>query len=161
MASTLTFILGMERFNAHVWEAVTEQVHAFAPDVRILRFHDGHIEQRDPALVQAIAEADILFITLINMRGLADWLGEHVHASQAQAVFAFESMPEVMALTRVGDYRVTGGGRSSMPKPMQSLMRLITRGRDEDALYAYTKLTRAAMRLLPLMPCLLYTSRCV
>lgn len=152
MPTTLTFILGMERFNAHVWDAVAEQVRGFAPDVRMLRFHDGHIEQRDPALIKAIAEADILFITLINMRGLADWLSEHVQASRAQAVFAFESMPEVMALTRVGDYRVTGGGRGSMPKPMQSLLRLITRGRDEDTLYAYTKLTRAAMRLLPLMP---------
>lgn len=152
MATTLTFILGMERFNAHVWDVVAEEVRGFAPDIRILRFHDGHIEQRDPALVQAIAEANIVFITLINMRGLADWLADQVHASPAQAVFAFESMPEVMALTHVGEYRVSSGGRGSMPKPMQSLLRLITRGRDEDTLYAYTKLTRAAMRLLPLMP---------
>jgi magnesium chelatase subunit H len=150
--ATLTFILGMERFNAHVWSDVEELIRAAAPDVRILRFHDGHVEQRDPRLAQAIAEADIIMITLINMRGLADWLAEHVGAAKAKAVFAFESMPEVMALNKVGDYRVSGGGRSAMPKPMQAILRLITRGRDEDTLYAYTKLTRAATKLLPLMP---------
>jgi magnesium chelatase subunit H len=141
----------MERFNAHVWDAVAERIAADAPDVKLLRFHDGHVEQRDPALAQAIAEADVLFITLINMRGLADWLGEQVSRSPAQAVFAFESMPEVMALNRVGDYRITGG-RGSMPKPMQAILKLITRGRDEDTLYAYMKLTRVATKLLPLMP---------
>ena len=149
--TTLTFVLGMERFNAHVWEAITEQLATVAPDVSLLRFHDGHVEQRDPALMQAIATADVLFITLINMRGQADWLAEQVGRSPARAVFAFESMPEVMALNRVGEYRIEGG-RGSLPKPMQAILRLITRGRDEDTLYAYMKLTRVATKLLPLMP---------
>lgn len=149
--TVLTFINGMERFNAHVWSEVEQRVQAEAPDVQLLRFHDGHVEQHDPALATAIAQADVLFITLINIRELADWLAEQVASSPAKAIFAFESMPEVMALNRVGEYRISGG-RSVLPKPMQAILRLITRGRDEDTLYAYTRLTRVASKLLALMP---------
>lgn len=149
--TTLTFILGMERFNAHVWHQVEQSLATEGVKVRLLRFNDDHIERRDPALVAAIAEADALFVTLVNMRQQADWLTEIIEAHQPRTVFAFESMPEVMALNRVGDYRVKGG-KGSMPKPMQMLLRLITRGRDEDTLYAYTKLSKITSKLLPLMP---------
>ncbi len=148
----ITFINGMERFNGHVWTEVEARIATLAPDVELRRFHDGHVDAQDPALVTAIAAADVIFISLINMRGAANWLAAQIGAAAPKAVFAYESMPEVMALNKVGDYRVTGGGRSAMPKPMQALLQLMTRGRDEDALYAYTKLTRVATRLLPLMP---------
>ncbi|MBK9710682.1 MAG: magnesium chelatase subunit H [Kouleothrix sp.] len=147
----LTFITGMERFNAHLWSDVERRLRAGGVDVRIMRFHDGHVEQRDPALARAIAGADVLFITLINMRDQAAWLAEQLARSRAKTVFAFESMPEVMELTRVGEYRVAGG-KSALPKPMQMILKLITRGRDEDTLYAYTKLTKISAKLLPLMP---------
>lgn len=148
---TLTFILGMERFNEHIWEVVRAQLRVDTIDVRLLRFHDGHVEQRDPDLITAIAEADVLFITLINSRSQADWLADLVAKHRTPTIFAFESMPEVMALTQVGAYRVTEG-RGGLPKPMKALLRLITRGRDEDTLYAYTKLTKLTAKLLPLMP---------
>ncbi len=149
---TLTFILGMERFNAHIWEEVERNLRQSGVAVRLLRFHDGHVEQRDPALADAIRQADVLFITLINMREQAEWLKAQIDQAGVATVFAFESMPEVMALTRVGEYRVQSGGRASMPKPMQAVLRLMTRGREEDTLYAYTKLTKLTAKLLPLMP---------
>ncbi|MFQ3683583.1 magnesium chelatase subunit H [Roseiflexus sp.] len=149
---TLTFILGMERFNAHIWEEVERNLRQSGVAVRLLRFHDGHVEQRDPALVDAIRQADVLFITLINMREQAEWLKAQIDQAGVATVFAFESMPEVMALTRVGEYRVQNSGRASMPKPMQAVLRLMTRGREEDTLYAYTKLTKLTAKLLPLMP---------
>lgn len=149
---TLTFILGMERFNAHIWEEVERNLRQAGVAVRLLRFHDGHVERRDPALADAIAQADVLFITLINMREQAQWLKEQIERAGTKTIFAFESMPEVMALTRVGEYRVQNSGRASMPKPMQAVLRLMTRGREEDTLYAYTKLTKITAKLLPLMP---------
>ncbi|NWG22302.1 MAG: cobaltochelatase subunit CobN [Chloroflexi bacterium] len=150
--TTLTFILGMERFNAYIWEEVERNLRQGGVDVRLLRFHDGHVERRDPALARAIAGADVVFITLINMREQAEWLAEQLERAGTTTVFAFESMPEVMGLTRVGDYRVQGGGRATMPKPVQAILKLITRGREEDTLYAYTKLTKLTAKLLPLMP---------
>ncbi len=84
------------------------------------------------------------------MREQATWLAEQLADAAPQAIFAYESMPEVMALTRVGDYRVAEKREKS--GPMQAMLRLMTRGRDEDALYAYSKMTKSAMKLLPLMP---------
>lgn len=150
--TNLTFILGMERFNTHIWSEVEQNLRNDRLDVRLQRFHDGHVAEQDPALEQAIAQADVLFITLINMREYAEWLGQMIERYQPKTVFAFESMPEVMGLTRVGAYRVSGGGRAAMPRPMQAILKLITRGRDEDTLYAYSKLSKLTSKLLPLMP---------
>jgi magnesium chelatase subunit H len=151
--TTLTFILGMERFNAHLWREVEAQLAREGVKVRLLRFHDDHIAHQDPTLIRAIHEADVLFITLINQRDHADRLAGWIAESNAKAIFAFESMPEVMSLTRVGDYTVKGGGgRANLPKPMQLVLKLLTRGRDEDTLYAYSKLSKISTKLLPLMP---------
>jgi magnesium chelatase subunit H len=78
-------------------------------------------------------------------------LASQLAQSRAKAVFAYESMPEVMALTKVGEHRFKEK-KGEVPKVVKVLMRLITRGRDEDALYAYTKLVKVASKLLPLIP---------
>ena len=149
--ANMTFILGMERFNDHVWADVERRLVAGGVQTTIKRFHDGHVESRDEALIAAIHDADVVFITLVNQRDRADWLAAQLAESRAQTVFVFESMPEAMALNRVGDYRVKGG-TSSLPKPMRMVLNLISKGREEDTLYAYTKLTKISSKLLPLMP---------
>ncbi len=149
---TITMINGMERFNAHVWTEVQKLLTAGGIAVRILRFHDGHVADRDETLKKAIAQADVVFISLINDRDQADWLGDQVKRAGTQTIFCYESMPEIMGLTKVGDYQIDPNKKSGLPKPMQAILRLITKGRDEDTLYAYTKLTKAAAKLLPLMP---------
>jgi magnesium chelatase subunit H len=149
--ATLTFVVGIERFNAGIWSEVEERLHRAGVKCRIHRFNDAHVDHEDPALANAIAESDVVFISLINLREQADWLGARLAESKVPTVFVYESMPEAMALTRVGDYRVVEK-KGSAPKPVQFLMRLITRGRDEDALYAYTKLVKITAKLLPLIP---------
>jgi magnesium chelatase subunit H len=140
---TITMINGMERFNAHVWTEVQKLLTAGGIAVRILRFHDGHVADRDETLKKAIAQADVVFISLINDRDQADWLGDQVKRAGTQTIFCYESMPEIMGLTKVGDYQIDPNKKSGLPKPMQAILRLITKGRDEDTLYAYTKLTKA------------------
>jgi magnesium chelatase subunit H len=92
-----------------------------------------------------------VFLSLINMRAQADWLAAKLVDTRAAAVFAYESMPEVMALTKVGEHRFKEK-KGEAPKAIKLLMRLVTRGRDEDALYAYTKLVKVAVKMLPLIP---------
>ena len=148
---TITFVVGIERFNAGVWGEIRKRLQAEGAEVEIRMYNDAHVDRSDPGLVAALAESDVVFLSLINMRAQADWLREQLASSRAAAVFAYESMPEVMALTRVGDHRVKEKGGEA-PKAVKLLMRLITRGRDEDALYAYTKLVKVTAKLLPLMP---------
>jgi magnesium chelatase subunit H len=148
---SVTFIVGIERFNAGVWGEIRRRLAEEGAEADIRVFNDAHVDHRDPALVAAIADSDVVFISLINMRPQADWLREQLAGSRASAVFAYESMPEVMALTKVGDHRVKEKGGEA-PKAVKVLMRLLTRGRDEDALYAYTKLVKVTSKLLPLMP---------
>ncbi len=149
--TTITFVVGIERFNAGAWGEVERRLAADGAKVRLRRYHDAHVDQADPALAADLLDSDVVFISLINMRPQADWLAAQLAQSRAKAVFAYESMPEVMALTKVGEHRFKEK-KGEAPKAVKVLMRLLTRGRDEDALYAYTKLVKVASKLLPLIP---------
>jgi magnesium chelatase subunit H len=147
----ITFIVGIERFNTGLWSEVKQRLAEAGLAVTIHQFHDAHLDTADSGLIEAIRDSDVVFVSLINMRAQADWLAQQLEHSRAAAVFAYESMPEVMALTRVGEYCVKEK-KGDTPKIIKFLMRLITRGRDEDTLYAYTKLVKVAAKMLPLIP---------
>ena len=147
----ITFIVGIERFNAGAWQEVERRLSDEGVQVRLRRFHDAHVDRNEPELIAAIAESDVVFMSLINLRSQADWLARELAGSKATAVFAYESMPEVMALTRVLEHRFKEK-KGEAPKVVKVLMKLVTRGRDEDALYAYTKLVKVASKMLPLIP---------
>lgn len=110
----LVAIVGLEHFNKKVWDEVKADL---APVAHLQQFTEWELERKDPAVAQAIRQADCLFISMINFKEQADWLREQVAQSNAKAVFAFESMPEVMALNRVGDYVVAQkpGRRAACP----------------------------------------------
>ena len=103
--TTLTFVVGIERFNAGVWGEVERRLAAEGAEVRLRIFNDAHIDRDDPELAAALAGSDVVFLSLINMRAQADWLAAKLVDTRAAAVFAYESMPEVMALTKVGEHR--------------------------------------------------------
>lgn len=147
----ITFVVGIERFNAGAWDEVERRLAAEGVAVRLRRYNDAHVDQADAALAADLADSDVVFISLINMRPQADWLAAQLAGSRAAAVFAYESMPEVMALTKVGEHRFKEK-KGEAPKAVKLLMRLVTGGRDEDALYAYTKLVKVAAKMLPLIP---------
>ena len=147
----ITFVVGIERFNAGAWNEVERQLAAEGVAVRLRRFNDAHVDRDDAALAEAIASSEVVFMSLINLRSQADWLAARLADSKATAIFAYESMPEVMALTRVLEHRFKER-KSEAPKIIKVLMRLMTRGRDEDALYTYTKLVKVAAKMLPLIP---------
>ena len=147
----MTFVVGIERFNGAVWDEIRAALRAGGVDCHIERFHEGHVDSADAALQRALRSTDIVFLSLINMRTQAEWLQTQLAESEAKAIFAYESMPEVMALTRVGEHRFKAR-KGEPPKVIQTLMRLVTRGRDEDTLYTYAKLVKIASKVLPLVP---------
>ncbi len=143
-------IVGLEHFNAHVWEQVRGDL---ASDAVVRNFTERDLEGDNPAVSQAIREADCLFVSMINFRAHADYLRGEVEHSRAKTVFAYESMPEVMKLNRVGDYDLSKReGKGGMPDSVKKVAKLLVNGREEDTLYGYTKLMKLTQTLMRFMP---------
>ncbi|NCW21262.1 MAG: DUF3479 domain-containing protein, partial [Gammaproteobacteria bacterium] len=70
----ITFVVGIERFNAGAWNEVERQLAAEGVAVRLRRFNDAHVDRDDAALAEAIASSEVVFMSLINLRSQADWL---------------------------------------------------------------------------------------
>jgi len=141
-------IVGMEQCNQRVWREVTEQISRYAD---LTQWTDQDLEHQNPEAAEAIRNADCLFITLIQFKGQADWLQEQIEQSNVKTIFSYESMPEVMQMTRVGNYIVSGDG-SGMPDIVKKVAKMLVKGRDEDALYGYMKLLKIMRTMLPLIP---------
>ncbi len=141
-------IVGMEQCNLRVWRDVKE---AIGKHAELTQWTDQDLEHQNPEAGEAIRNADCIFTTLIQFKGQADWLQEQIDQSNVRTIFAYESMPEVMQMTRVGNYVVSGDG-SGMPDIVKKVAKMLVKGRDEDALYGYMKLLKIMRTMLPLIP---------
>ncbi|NTW75014.1 MAG: DUF3479 domain-containing protein, partial [Chlorobiaceae bacterium] len=141
-------VVGMEQCNQRVWREVTEMV---SRNAELTQWTDQDLEHQNPEAAQAIRDADCIFTTLIQFKGQADWLQEQINGSKVKTIFAYESMPEVMHLTKVGNYVVSEDG-SGMPDIVKKVAKMLVKGRDEDALYGYMKLLKIMRTMLPLIP---------
>ncbi|BCX02498.1 MAG: magnesium chelatase subunit H [Candidatus Roseilinea sp.] len=144
-------IVGLEHFNKRVWDEVKADL---AGEANLAQFTEWELESHATEAARAIRDADCLFVSMINFKDQADWLREQVEQSRASVVFAYESMPEVMALNRVGDYVVANrpGSKGGMPEPVKKIARMLVHGRDEDTLYGYTKLMKLMQTMMRFMP---------
>ena len=141
-------IVGMEQCNQRVWREVTSKI---AAHIELTQWTDQDLEHQNPEAADAIRNADCVFTTLIQFKVQADWLHEQIGESKVKVIFAYESMPEVMQLTKVGNYVVSGDG-SGMPDIVKKVAKMLVKGRDEDALYGYMKLLKIMRTMLPLIP---------
>ncbi|NTW57041.1 MAG: magnesium chelatase subunit H [Chlorobiaceae bacterium] len=141
-------IVGMEQCNQRVWREVTQKISAHA---ELTQWTDQDLEHQNPAAAEAIRNADCVFTTLIQFKQQADWMKEQLDQSKVRTIFAYESMPEVMQMTKVGNYVVAGDG-SGMPDIVKKVAKMLVKGRDEDALYGYMKLLKIMRTMLPLIP---------
>lgn len=149
MATTphIVAVVGMEHYNEALWREVREQLE---PSAKLTRLTEFDLQKQSPEAAAAIRDADCVFMTMLNFKSETDWLREQVLQSRAKTVFAFESMPEVMQLTKVGAY--TMAGKTGMPEGMKKVARMLVGGREEDTLYGFTKLmkyTRVMLRFIP------------
>ncbi|HWQ26930.1 MAG TPA: magnesium chelatase subunit H [Chlorobaculum sp.] len=141
-------VVGMEQCNQRVWREVKDKLSRHA---ELTQWTDQDLEHQNPEAGQAIREADCIFTTLIQFKGQADWLQEQIDQSKVKTIFAYESMPEVMHMTKVGTYVVSEDG-SGMPDIVKKVAKMLVKGRDEDALYGYMKLLKIMRTMLPLIP---------
>ena len=151
MKPNIVAIVGLEHFNRKIWDEVKADL---APEVNLSQFTEWELDAKSPEVATAIQQADCLFVSMINYKEEADWLKEQVAQSKVHTIFAYESMPEVMALNHVGDYVVADkpGKKAGMPEPIKKVAKLLVHGRDEDTLYGYTKLMKLMQTMMRFMP---------
>ncbi|NTW48671.1 MAG: magnesium chelatase subunit H [Chlorobiales bacterium] len=141
-------VLGMEQYSRRVWTEVKRQL---AQDADVSQWTEVDLENKNPELAKAILESDCIFASMINFKDQVTWFKENIDKSKVQTVFVYESMPEAMALTKVGNYVVSGQG-GGMPDMVKKVAKLLVKGRDEDSLYGYVKLLKIMRTMLPLIP---------
>jgi len=149
-APRFTAIVGLEQYSTNLWQGIRDDL---SPEIELTQWSDEDLEARNPATAEAIRRADCLFISRIQFIDQVEWLAEQLGpgGGEGKTIFVYESMPEATKLTRVGSYVVKGDG-SGMPSMVKKVAKLLVRGRDEDALYGYTKLMRIMRTVLPLVP---------
>ncbi len=152
MAQTTEFVLllGMERYSRDFFAQAEAEVRKEIPGFRLHIFEDHDTTRRPAELEAAIARCSCLFMALITIAEYAEWIIPVVEKYDPPVVFGFEGLPEVMRLTKVGSYHLSGG--KGMPKPVQNVARLLVGGREEDAFYGYVKLQKITSKLVNFLP---------
>ncbi|MEI8187184.1 MAG: magnesium chelatase subunit H [Chlorobiaceae bacterium] len=142
-------IVGLEQYNAGLWKKIKALL---ASEADLTQLSDVDLEKQNPEAATAILEADCVFMSMINFKEQIDWFKLQLDQStNDKTLFVFESMPEAMSLTKVGNYSV-GDGKAGMPDMVKKIAGMLVKGRDEDALYGYMKLMKIMRTILPLVP---------
>ncbi len=142
-------IVGLEQYNAGLWKKIKGLL---STEADLIQLSDVDLEKQNPAAATAIHEADCVFMSMINFKDQIDWFKLQLDQStNEKTIFVFESMPEAMSLTKVGNYSV-GDGKAGMPDIVKKIAGMLVKGRDEDALYGYMKLMKIMRTILPLVP---------
>ncbi len=142
-------IVGLEQYNAGLWKKIKGLL---STEADLTQLSDVDLDKKNPEAAAAIQEADCVFMSMINFKEQIDWFKLQLDQStNDKTVFVFESMPEAMALTKVGSYSV-GDGKAGMPDIVKKVAKMLVKGRDEYALYGYMKLMKIMRTILPLVP---------
>lgn len=110
----------------------------------------GNAYCKCPDIESSIDQESFVIINLVNDRYVAEWLIELINQKKPRGVFCFACMPELMQLTRIGNYSMKNS--SGMPGPLKKILKFFSGGREEDVIYVYSKLSKITARLLPFIP---------
>lgn len=144
------FILGMERYSRSFFRQVEACVREHMPHFRLSVFEDSDTLNRPAELEAAIARCSCLFMAVIVLADHAEWITDCVENYDPPVVLGFESMPEILRLTKLGNYSMRSS--TGMPKSVQHVARMLVGGREEDAYYGYVKLQKLTRRLINIIP---------
>ena len=143
-------IVGLEQYNTNLWKKIITLLNG---EAELTQWTDVDLEKQNPETAKAISEADCVFMSMIQFKDQVEWFKERLEQAENKdkTVFVFESMPDAMALTKVGNYAVSEG-KGGMPESVKKVAKMLVKGRDEDALYGYMKLMKIMRTILPLVP---------
>lgn len=146
----LVMVLGMERYNTELFTTLQSRFAAACPAAQLELYFDVDALERPDELGAAIAAADAVFTALMVIDETAEVVVRLIEKHQPPVVFAYESLPSVMKLNRVGSYQLSG--KAGMPKPVKRIAQLLAGGREEDAFYGFVRLQKMTSRVMGLLP---------
>lgn len=149
----IVLICGFETFNLSTYNAAAQAVAEKGLSVTVLT--DTHLEAKDDTVLPALANADVVFCSLVFDYDQVEWLRAQLPPSAL--VFAFESALELMSETRVGTFSMASAADPNQQKGMPPFIKTVLRklgliGREEDKLAGYLALLKNAPKLLKLVP---------
>ncbi len=144
-------VLSMQRYSQGFYAQAEAEVRKEVPGFRLHIFDDADVQRRSDVVEAAIARCACLFASLVTIAETTDVLIPMIARHNPALVFAFESVPEMMSLTKVGGYAMGKGG-GGMPKPVQNVARLLVGNREEDAYLGYVRLQKITSRLVNFLP---------
>ncbi|PIO48917.1 MAG: hypothetical protein CMR00_02210 [[Chlorobium] sp. 445] len=68
----ITLVLGMERYNAELFEHIKSQIRARCPQLRLHVFFDNDVLERPKKVEAAISVSDVVFTALIVLDDAAN-----------------------------------------------------------------------------------------
>jgi magnesium chelatase subunit H len=147
----ISLVLGMERYNAELFQRIKSELRTQCPNLRVHVFFDNDVIERPKKVEAAISVSDIVFTALMVLDDVTNALIEMIKKHEPKFVFAFESLPPLMMMNKVGTYHFSGG-KGEMPKPVKALGKILGGGREEDAFYGYVQMQRLANRVMKFLP---------
>jgi magnesium chelatase subunit H len=145
----IVLIAGFESFNADLYRQAAQLAQARCPELQIHCFSDRDLTAQPEAVAAALQGADVFFASLIFDYDQVLWLRERVETIPTRLVF--ESALELMSLTQLGKFAITGQSKG-MPKPVKAILSKFGSGREEDKLAGYLGFLKVGPKLLKFIP---------
>jgi len=140
---------GAESFNKSLYVRAARRLERDT-GVRLVVFSDRDLETDRPRVEAALAAADALVCSLLFDYDAVEWLRARV--ANIPVRVAFECSLELMSLTQVGSFTMTGGKGSGPPAVVKALLEKFGSGREEDKMAGYVSMLRIGPKLLSLVP---------
>ena len=145
----IVLIAGFEAFNAALYRQAARDVRQRCPQLELRVFSDRDLNSRPAEVEAALAGADALLASLIFDYDQVLWLKQR--AAGLEICLVFECALELMALTRLGRFRINAEA-PGLPKPVRSILAKFGSGREEDRLAGYISLLKVGPKLLRFIP---------
>lgn len=160
--SQITIILGISQCDQETWRKAWLGLGDLKNRVNLVLFEGENLTYArtlstqkgdSQSLDYAISQSKVVFLVLINLREQAELIIDSLKKHKPLHIIAFDSIPEIMNLNRVGNYQPGETNPSKgMSKLVKTLLGFMTGGRDEDILPSFAKLSGIASKLIPLLP---------
>jgi magnesium chelatase subunit H len=145
----IVLIVGFESFNTGLYKQAAQLAQQRCPELDIRVFSDRDLNTKAAEIEAALADAQVLFASLIFDYQQVQWLRDRITHIPIRLIF--ESALELLSLTQIGAFKI-GDKPQGMPKPVKFILDKFSQGREEDRLAGYISFLKVGPKLLKYVP---------